>query len=124
MIMCDINDLKKENDTYGHDVGDIYIKNCCKIICNVFTHSPVYRIGGDEFVVVLTGSDYRNREMLLSQMKGMVAAAMKIDSSENGKASFAAGMAVYDPEKFDSVGAIVREADRQMYRNKETMKKL
>lgn len=123
MVMCDINDLKKENDTYGHDVGDMYIKNCCKIICSVFAHSPVYRIGGDEFVVVLCDADYKNREMLMSQLRGMVSAAMKIDSTENGKASFASGMAIYDPNKNQSVGSIVREADMQMYRNKRLMKK-
>lgn len=123
IVMCDINDLKLENDTYGHDVGDMYIKNCCKIICSVFSHSPVYRIGGDEFVVVLTDIDYKNRDMLMAQMKGMVAAAMKIDSSENGKASFASGMAVYDPYRDKTVGDVVREADMQMYRNKREFEK-
>ena len=51
VVMIDINGLKAVNDNYGHANGDLYIKGCCHIICEVFKHSPVYRIGGDEFAV-------------------------------------------------------------------------
>ena len=62
----DVNMLKVINDTQGHDVGDAYIYNAFLIICDVFRNSPVYRIGGDEFVAVLEGVDYEEREVLLS----------------------------------------------------------
>ncbi len=69
VAMVDLNDLKKVNDTYGHKSGDAYIKGSCRIISEVFKHSSIFRIGGDEFVVVLTGEDYENREDLVSLAK-------------------------------------------------------
>lgn len=60
-----MNDLKKVNDFYGHDAGDRHILSAKKLICDVFKHSPVYRIGGDEFTVILTGTDYENGIELL-----------------------------------------------------------
>ncbi len=59
VVMLDINDLKKINDTAGHQAGDQHLRDACKIICNTFQHSPVYRIGGDEFAVISQGSDMR-----------------------------------------------------------------
>ena len=123
IVISDINNLKQENDTYGHDVGDIYIKNCCKILCTVFDHSPVFRIGGDEFAVVLQGRDYRNKDGLMIQMETMVKHSQNIKTSESGKASFAAGIAVYSPETDSSVSDVIKRADASMYRNKKAMTK-
>lgn len=122
IILCDINDLKKENDTYGHDIGDAYIVNCCKVICTVFAHSPVFRIGGDEFAVVLQGDDYIHRDNLITQMENMVSKLSSISSSELGKASFASGMAIYDSEKDMAVSDVIRRADAAMYEKKKSMK--
>ena len=57
VIVFDLNDLKKINDTLGHEAGDEYIKEGCCMICTTFTHSPVFRIGGDEFAAFLTNED-------------------------------------------------------------------
>ena len=65
----DANNLKMINDNYGHGAGDEYIKGCCKILCDVFCHSPVFRIGGDEFAVILKGRDYHNRNDLMKEIK-------------------------------------------------------
>ena len=55
IIMCDVNDLKRYNDTRGHSFGDEFLRRACRMICENFARSQVYRIGGDEFVVYLTG---------------------------------------------------------------------
>lgn len=47
----------------GHAAGDEYLKASAKLLCDIFVHSPVFRIGGDEFVVFLRGSDYADKEM-------------------------------------------------------------
>ena len=66
VVMIDLNHLKIVNDTYGHEKGDQYIVGSCKIISDIYKHSPVYRIGGDEFVIILQVEDYRNRDALYS----------------------------------------------------------
>ncbi|MBR3316575.1 MAG: diguanylate cyclase, partial [Atopobiaceae bacterium] len=65
LVICDVNGLKIINDTNGHQAGDEYIRQACKMVCDIFSHSPVYRIGGDEFAVILTGRDYKSREVLM-----------------------------------------------------------
>ena len=60
IAMFDVNNLKLINDSKGHDAGDSYLIRACRLICDVFKHSPVYRMGGDEFVAFLTGDDYEN----------------------------------------------------------------
>ncbi|MCR5268180.1 MAG: diguanylate cyclase, partial [Lachnospiraceae bacterium] len=65
IVVCDANNLKTINDSEGHAAGDVYIRESAKLLCDVFDHSPVFRIGGDEFVAFLKGADYENREELM-----------------------------------------------------------
>ena len=46
IVVADANKLKYVNDHYGHEKGDLYLKTCCGVLCEVFRHSPVFRIGG------------------------------------------------------------------------------
>ncbi|MCQ2573574.1 MAG: EAL domain-containing protein [Treponema sp.] len=55
VILCDINGLKKINDTQGHLAGDEYIKKAARIYGDLFGINNVYRLGGDEFIIVLLG---------------------------------------------------------------------
>ena len=69
VVVCDVNGLKHVNDTLGHKAGDEYICAACDMICEIYDHSPVYRLGGDEFTVVLSGHDYDIREELLQMLQ-------------------------------------------------------
>ena len=64
IAMFDCDNLKEINDEYGHDKGDVYIRTASQLICRVFKRSPVFRIGGDEFAVILQNDDYHNRKEL------------------------------------------------------------
>lgn len=118
IVECDINHLKKVNDMFGHDVGDIYIRNGCRIICDVFKHSSVYRVGGDEFEVIVTGEDYVNRDNRMKELRDRLEKSSQIKSVKEGKASFAAGIAFYDPENDEGVANVKKRADMAMYQNK------
>lgn len=119
----DCDDLKSINDKYGHDKGDVYLKSASRLICRVFQHSPVFRIGGDEFSVILQNEDFRNRDALKREfVKGMaeVSASTK-NPWEQVHVSF--GVAVYDPQTDRYVADVVRNADKAMYENKRVQKK-
>ena len=73
VVMFDCNGLKTINDTYGHEKGDFYLQNACRTICKVYSHSPVFRIGGDEFVAVLQKEDWNNQKELERQFEQAVA---------------------------------------------------
>ena len=123
LLVADLNDLKKINDSYGHDCGDEYIKRSCHIICRVFAHSPVFRVGGDEFVVVLRGHDYQNRTELLEQARR----ELRDDGSNPAlqpweRCSVAIGMAVCRGGTDLHVEDILKRADQEMYLHKRQMK--
>ena len=118
----DCDNLKTINDRYGHEKGDIYLKTACRLICRIFQHSPVYRIGGDEFAVILQNEDFRNRDELVRRFD---ACAEEIcASAENSweEIHIAMGIAVFDPKTDQNVTDAVRRADRIMYANKRERK--
>ncbi len=121
---CDLNNLKIINDTFGHDSGDTYIINCCKTICDLFKHSPVYRIGGDEFVAILQSDDFDNLEQVQKRIKEITEAEIKKPVSLFEKKSFAAGFAVFDYQKDQCFGDVMKRADIEMYQNKRILKSL
>lgn len=119
LIIFDINNLKYVNDTCGHDRGNDYIKGCCKIICEHFKHSPVFRIGGDEFAVVLRSRDYAEREELLRAVEEEFEKAYhNPDARPWERYSASAGIAVFTPGD-GSAHQVLKRADEQMYAAKE-----
>lgn len=114
----DINDLKKINDTFGHEFGDSYIMNSCLLLCQTYKHSPVYRIGGDEFVVILTGEDQRNKIELFNSMVKVMQELKIVDIPLQDKVSMAGGIAEYDPAEDKCFADVFNRADSIMYSNK------
>ena len=119
LVVCDTNDLKKINDSQGHVAGDEYIKQSAKLLCNIFDHSPVFRVGGDEFVIFLRGDDYTNRVSLMKTLQDQVWENLKAKSGP----VLASGMAEFTPEKDSLVTEIFDRADKAMYKNKRDLKK-
>ncbi|MCR5666649.1 MAG: diguanylate cyclase [Eubacterium sp.] len=122
VLMVDANNLKYINDTYGHEKGDLYLQGCCKIICDIYKKSPVYRIGGDEFVVLLEDHDYQHKDELYA--KAIDTFSLK-DSQQVQepwkKYSASVGMATY--KSGDTIETLVSRADKAMYENKVEFKK-
>ena len=118
VVVCDINNLKLINDTRGHSFGDEAIQKASRMICEVFKHSPVFRIGGDEFAVILSEKDFGNRESLLKDLKH--------ESQANGRTHVgpvvACGLATYDPKNDKDFCAVFERADAFMYKNKKAIK--
>ena len=117
VVVCDVNGLKEINDSLGHKAGDRYIKEASMLICNVFKHSPVYRIGGDEFAVILTGADYDAREDLMREMEKI----SKLNQV-SGDVMLACGVAEMIPGQDKTIEEVFERADVQMYLNKTEMK--
>lgn len=121
---CDLNNLKLINDSFGHEPGDKYIISCCKAICDIFKHSPVFRIGGDEFVALLQNDDYNNLEQIKKTVSELTISEIKKDGPIIERKSFAAGFAVYERGKDKSFADVMNRADAEMYENKKMLKSL
>ena len=118
----DCDDLKSINDKYGHDKGDIYLQKASHLMCRIFQHSPVFRIGGDEFSVIFQNDAFRDREALLQEFTQAMAEvnASTENPWEQVRVSF--GVSVYDPENDGAVIDVVRRADEHMYEHKRNRK--
>ena len=117
VCIFDCNNLKRINDRFGHDKGNIYLKVSADIICQVFDHSPVFRVGGDEFAALLTGGDYQKRDALMHLFAARCAATVGAAEVWE-RVDVAHGMAVYDKAEDETVSDVVRRADKLMYENK------
>ena len=118
IAVCDVNNLKKINDTEGHKAGDEYIRSAAKMLCDIFTHSPVFRIGGDEFVIFLSGEDYNSREDLIIRLHEQI---MTNVLNEKGPV-IASGMSEFEPGRDHSVSEVFERADNKMYEDKRDLK--
>ena len=115
IVILDVNDLKKVNDTEGHKAGDQYLRDACRIICTTFKRSPVFRVGGDEFTVLCQGDDLSCIDELMKSMNDHNEEAL-----ENGGIVIAIGMAAYEQD--EKVAHVYERADRRMYENKSDLK--
>ena len=122
VLMLDINGLKGVNDQYGHEVGNAYIINCCKLICMVFKHSPVFRIGGDEFIALLMGEDLLNVDRLLERFYVRMDQLREKATCPEEMVSVAAGYAVFEEESDSGYEDVFVRADETMYKKKASMK--
>ncbi|WP_407429487.1 GGDEF domain-containing protein [Treponema sp.] len=117
IVIFDVNDLKLTNDTKGHEEGDKLIKSACKIINQYFTDTPVYRIGGDEFVVFLMGENYKKSSDFISNFN------RKIDENRSAKkVVIASGFAGFEEITEKSYKTLFELADSRMYERKKELK--
>ena len=123
IAMIDLNYLKNTNDEYGHDAGDESLIKLSNVICLTFQHSPVYRVGGDEFVVILSDGDYENADKLITEFNERIQ-----DSINNKKTplykrvSAAIGYSKFDSKKDKCVDDVFKRSDQAMYMRKRDMK--
>ena len=123
LVMVDMNNLKHINDEHGHRAGDQYIKGCCHMVCDAFKHSPVFRIGGDEFVAILQGQDYANRKDICEQLRrDFEKTYEQTGLSPWLRYSAAVGMAE-NASNDGAVEFVFRRADEKMYQDKARFKK-
>ena len=108
ILSCDLNGLKKINDTLGHIEGDKYIKKLSANIAKIFGYNYVYRMGGDEFLAIsinLTASDF---EIKIKEM-------LELLKAEN--ISVAVGH-IFKNDNKSEFYSLMDMADKKMYKNK------
>lgn len=108
-FFVDINELKKTNDTYGHEAGDKLILQIYNIICDVVGEYPVYRLGGDEFVVLCQNISQEDMGELESRLKEEL----------GGKNGCSAAVGQSFLENPGDLSLLMEEADKKMYKDKE-----
>lgn len=122
-FMLDLNDLKKVNDTLGHEMGDIMILNFAKLLRKVVPlHYFVGRFGGDEFIVIAEDISGREEaEELVRQIREMI---MKFNGLRGEfQITYACGVALSEDYPGAGLLDLLNEADVKMYEDKIKSKK-
>lgn len=122
ICMFDCDNLKVINDKYGHEKGDVYLKTAAKAICEVFQHSPVFRIGGDEFTLILLNEDFKNRTELINLFKVNCNTVNEQAKNDWEQIHISIGCAISELSNMASVDDVLRKADQLMYENKRKRK--
>lgn len=122
VLVADVNDLKRINDTYGHDAGNQMIIHASRLLGGTFRYSPLFRIGGDEFAVILTGRDFEKYRQRLKQLDDMSDQEVITIDGVDIRLSLARGVAVYNADIDRTFNDVFHHADHAMYMHKQTMK--
>ncbi|WP_029319002.1 GGDEF domain-containing protein [Butyrivibrio sp. AE3004] len=109
VVFADLNGLKKTNDEKGHDAGDKLLRRAAALLKIVFADNQIYRIGGDEFVVLCPNITEEKMNEQVRQLKGM--------ADNTYDVSFAVG-SVYCHGEYD-LNTAIQAADEQMYQDKK-----
>ncbi len=123
VVVMDINNLKKVNDNFGHEMGDAMIGDASRIMKEVFSDQYLYRIGGDEFVCILI----EEQLIIANELVGKF--SREIDAfNASGTRTYqvplqvAVGLAMYDENTDNEYAQVFRRSDTLMYENKKSQK--
>lgn len=123
LIMVDINNFKKINDSFGHDTGDDILIYVSGILKNTLAGTSAFlaRYGGDEFVIVMQDGSEKDIEKLLNKIRTGVE-VFNSTINYGFRLSLGMGYAVYPSADAKDVNSLLRTADKNMYTNKKLMK--
>jgi len=120
LIICDVNNLKTINDTQGHKAGDVYIQNTADIIASkVKKFGSLYRIGGDEFAVIIVGCNEKEIDSIMTELRDEQSMVIR-----GQPFSCACGAATFIKDIDDSLRDVFKRADDAMYIEKKRQKGL
>lgn len=116
VIVFDINGMKKINDIYGHEAGDIAIKTCGECLKETFGETNSFRIGGDEMVVIYQNVYEKTIQNKITNFNQMLS---KRNSDLEFDLSMSSGFSFFDKGKDKKLQDVFNRADENMYVEKD-----
>ena len=122
IVVVDINDLKKVNDNYGHEYGDLLIQNAALLLKKIWGENA-YRIGGDEFAMLLMGARQEEVQEAVLRFEEELEVFRKKNERIECQLQMAVGATLYNTETDREYTDVFRRADTAMYENKRQKKR-
>ena len=117
IMMIDLNFLKRTNDLYGHEVGDQYISDFARVLCNsIPTGNFIGRFGGDEFIAVIYMTDEHKMKEILQKIEKNVKEENELGREPRISYSIGSVISTHYPEK--TLMELLKIADQRMYEAK------
>lgn len=118
LLIADVDDFKSINDRYGHDVGDKILKRVASVLQHSFRSvDQIYRIGGDEFVIIMTRANSTMRQLVLDKINH-ANQVLQQGAEDIPPTSLSVGVAFCDRE--NPQGDLLKDADTALYRVKQS----
>lgn len=113
LLLCDVDDFKRVNDTHGHAAGDAVLRTTASLLKSAFRSTDyICRIGGDEFAVIMTDADESARKAVADKLR-YINSRLGSNDTTLPKVSLSAGAACFNGG--ESAEYIFNEADRALY---------
>ena len=120
LIFLDLNNFKQVNDAFGHQEGDRALVRFSACAKRMLRHSDlVARIGGDEFVILLNNTDYRQAQVVVDKLRQTLLDVQDREGDPAYETSFSCGIVEYDPQKHETTEDLLAEGDTLMYTHKK-----
>ncbi len=120
VLMIDLDNFKGINDSYGHIIGDLYLKNIASVLSKIFQNQLFARYGGDEFVALLLSSTPEELSSILEKIGEVKYGYEKSEGKEGVTCSV--GVAVASGRGNDLL-SVIEDADKDLYAKKKNRKK-
>jgi diguanylate cyclase (GGDEF)-like protein len=122
LLLCDVDDLKKINDTFGHHQGDLALIRTADALEQSFRGSDILaRLGGDEFVVLASETSKQTQEIMLRRLENNLKKSGAVEPRYH--LTLSVGMARFDPKRAITLGELMVQADKAMYEKKRSARK-
>ena len=122
LLFCDVDDLKKINDTFGHQQGDLALIRTADALEQSFRGSDILsRLGGDEFVVLASETSKQTQEIILRRLQNNLKKSGVTEPRYD--LSLSVGVARFDPKHAVTLGELMVQADKAMYEKKRSARK-
>lgn len=119
LVMCDLDHFKRVNDTYGHEAGDLTLKECAAVIASsVRATDIVIRFGGEEFLVVLTDVNEGDAAQVAEKIRERVEAVRVVLPDGIVSMTISAGVSEF-PRDADGLWQCIKFADKALYAAKK-----
>jgi len=123
LLFCDVDNLKRINDTYGHHEGDLALIRTADVLEQSFRGSDILsRLGGDEFVALASETSNQTQDVLLRRLERNLKKASATEPRY--PLSVSVGVARFDPKCAVTLGELMVQADKAMYEKKRRTQKL
>lgn len=120
VVLIDLDRFKRVNDAYGHDAGDMVLKRFADILKANTRHSDISgRIGGEEFLQVLTHADEHNVLVVVERIRKQFEAERFTLNGKNVKVTASFGVAGFWGKTPPEFSKLVSQADAALYRSKD-----
>jgi diguanylate cyclase (GGDEF)-like protein len=118
LALVDIDHFKNINDTYGHDSGDkVLVTVANSLLRHIRTYDDAYRLGGEEFLLIMKGLDTTSAEPVLERLRAAIS-RLEMKGPDGGSLSVTASFGYTNVQDGKTLDVLLNEADQALYKAK------